>query len=90
MCHFSASTLSTGAPCPFTSTQARRFWAIGLFCLAALRNSATAAGSFCGVPVPLYSAMAYSTSASTLSASAAACSSRTDFSTSFGTPVPSL
>src|ERR1700676_3869736 len=52
-CHLRPSTLSIGAPCPLTSTRARRFWAIGLFCLAALRNSATAAASFFGVPVPL-------------------------------------
>src|SRR6476659_10270502 len=52
-CHLRPSILSIGAPCPLTSTRARRFWAIGLFCLAALRNSATAAGSFFGVPVPL-------------------------------------
>src|SRR5258705_9041693 len=52
-CHLRPSILSIGAPCPLTSTRARRFWAIGLFCLAALRNSATAAASFFGVPVPL-------------------------------------
>src|SRR5665213_2070030 len=53
ICHFSPSTLSTGAPWPPASTQASRFWAIGLFCLAALRSSATAAGWFRGVPLPL-------------------------------------
>src|ERR1700709_2417625 len=89
-CHFSPSILSTGAPSPLTSTRARRFCAIGLFCLAALRNSATAAASFFDVPEPLNIAMAYSTSASTLPASDAACSSRTALSMSLGTPVPSL
>src|ERR1700722_527809 len=52
-CHLSPSILSIGVPAPFTSTQARRFCAIGLFCRAALRNSAIAAVSFFGVPVPL-------------------------------------
>src|SRR5436190_14633264 len=53
MCHFRPSILSIGAPCPETSTRARRFCAIGLFCRAALRSSATPAASFFGVPVPL-------------------------------------
>ncbi len=89
-CHLKPSTLSIGTPMPRISTKASLFCAIGLFCLAALRSSATAAGWLRGVPVPLNSAMAYSTSASTLSASAAACSSRTAFSVFFSTPVPSL
>ncbi len=49
-------------------------------CAAARRPPAW----FFGVPVPLNSAMAYSTSASTLSASDAACSSRTAVSMFFG------
>src|SRR4051794_30918513 len=53
MCHFRPSTLSACTPPPVTSTRARRFCAIALFCLAALRSSATAAVSFLGVPVPL-------------------------------------
>src|SRR6202051_5104543 len=72
ICHLKPSILSIGAPSPLISTQARRFCAIGLFCLAALRSSATAAASFFGVPVPLKSALAYSLSASTLPASGAA------------------
>src|SRR5580698_2836280 len=52
-CHFSPSILSIGTPAPLTSTKARRFCAIGLFCRAALRSSATAAATFFGVPVPL-------------------------------------
>ena len=75
---------------PLSSTRARRFCAIALFCRAALRSSATAAGWFCGVPEPLNIAMAYSTSASTLPASEAACKSRTAFSISLATPLPSL
>ena len=53
-CHFSASTLSCVVPCPKASTRASRFCAIGLFCLAALRSSATAAGWFFGVPLPFF------------------------------------
>src|SRR5689334_20164316 len=51
-CHLNPSILSE-ALWPLTSTRASRFWAIGLFCLAALRNRANAADSFFGVPVPL-------------------------------------
>src|SRR5258706_6435193 len=59
-CHLRPSILSIGAPCPLTSTPARRLLAHGLFCLAAFRHSATPAGSFFGVPVPLYSPIAHS------------------------------
>src|SRR5436190_1279631 len=49
-CHFRPSILSTGTPSPLTRTRARRFCAIGEFCRAALRSSATAATWFGGVP----------------------------------------
>jgi len=51
-CHLKPSILSIGAPCPLTSTRARRFWAIGLFLF--WRPCATAPPrrvSFFGVPV---------------------------------------
>src|ERR1700753_3242207 len=53
-CHFMPSILSSDEAVGRSSRpRARRFCAIGLFCLDALRNSAIAACWFRGVPVPL-------------------------------------
>src|SRR5260370_18088370 len=51
-CHLRPSILSIGAPCPLTSTRARRFWAIGLLFFAALGDGTPPAGGFFLHPAP--------------------------------------
>src|SRR5215813_13663542 len=90
MCHLIACTGLGFAPRPAARMLARRFCAIGLPLRAAFDNSTAARCSFLATPVPLNSAMAYSTWASVLSASEAAAKSRAASTKSFGTPRPSL
>src|ERR1700745_3658621 len=90
MCHLIACTGLGFAPRPTARMLARRFCAIALPLRAAFANSIAARCSFLATPVPLNSAMAYSTWASVLSASEAAAKSRAASAESFGTPRPSL
>src|SRR5215472_10537280 len=86
----SASTQGFAAFSPAARMLARRFCAIGLPLRAAFASSIAASRSFLATPVPLNSAMPYSTRASVLSASEAAAKSRVASTKSFGTPRPSL
>ena len=70
-CHFSPSTLSSGAPVRYQHPR-ETVLCDRTVLPGGLAQQRHRGRSFFGVPVPLYSAMAYSTSASTLSASAAA------------------
>src|SRR5262244_268397 len=90
MCHLIACTGLGFAPRPTARMLARRFCAIGLPLRAAFASRTAASCSFLATPVPLNSAMAYSTWASVLSASEAAAKSRAASTKSFGTPRPSL
>src|SRR5215468_7287050 len=90
MCHLTACTGLGFAPRPTARMLARRFCAIGLPLRAAFASSIAASRSFLATPVPLNSAMPYSTRASVLSASEAAAKSRVASTKSFGTPRPSL
>src|SRR5499427_2567101 len=90
MCHLIACTGLGFAPRPAARMLARRFCAIGLPLRAAFASSIAASRSFLATPVPLNSAMPYSTRASVLSASEAAAKSRVASTKSFGTPRPSL
>src|SRR5262249_29727656 len=63
-CHLMAATGSAGRPRPLARRLARRFCAIGLPLRAAFLRSAMAACSSLVTPVPLNSAIAYSTCAS--------------------------
>src|SRR5262244_1411443 len=90
MCHLIACTGLGFAPRPTARMLARRFCAIGLPLRAAFASRTAASCSFLATPVPLNSAIAYSTWASVLSASEAAARSRPASTKSFGTPRPSL
>ena len=68
VCHFVAAIGSAGRPRPVARMRASRFCATALPFCAALRNSAAAPLSSLAMPVPLNSAMAYSTSAAAIAA----------------------
>src|SRR5260370_12665962 len=90
MCHLIACTGLGFAPRPAATMLARRFCATGLPFPAAFATSISTQCSFLATPVPLNSAMAYSTCASVLSASEGATGSRAASADSLGTPQASL
>src|SRR5258707_3401260 len=75
-CHLRPSILSIGAPCPLTSTRARRVLGVGIVFFSALCDNATPAASiFCGSR-SLLNAEGHFTFTSTLFATETGCYNR--------------